>query len=156
MALAGVFLAAGCGSGSSAHSSHAGGTLKALSEAPGLKTVALTPGDADFSPGPLRYSFLVVDNNGKAIEKPTARVWIARGFEEKPFASATAHLETIGLPTRLDIAASGEALVAHMRHDKKARGGRLPFILARGIGQAFVDRDVDLVEVAAFLDRQRA
>lgn len=98
MALAGVFLAAGCGSGSSAHSSHAGGTLKALSEAPGLKTVALTPGDADFSPGPLRYSFLVVDNSGKAIEKPTARVWIARGFNEKPFASATAHLETIGAP----------------------------------------------------------
>ena len=70
-------------------------------------------------------------------------------------ARVAAHLEAIGLPTRLDLAASGEALVAHMRHDKKARGGRLPFILARGIGQAFVDKHIDLAEVAAFLDRQR-
>ena len=67
-----------------------------------------------------------------------------------------AHLDSVGLPTRLDaIRASGEALVAHMRHDKKASGGRLPFILVRGIGAAFVDREVELGEVAAFLDRQR-
>ncbi|MFN3389932.1 MAG: hypothetical protein ACK40O_13500 [Allosphingosinicella sp.] len=39
-----------------------------------------------------------------------------------------------------------------MRHDKKKRGGRIPFILARGIGQAYVDRDVALEEVEAFLD----
>jgi 3-dehydroquinate synthase len=43
-----------------------------------------------------------------------------------------------------------------MRHDKKAIGGRLPFILVRGIGEAFVDRKVELGDVAAFLDRQRA
>jgi 3-dehydroquinate synthase len=67
------------------------------------------------------------------------------------------HFESIGLATTLGpIPASGEALVAHMRHDKKASGGRLPFILARGIGDAFVDRKVDLADVAAFLDRQRA
>ena len=41
------------------------------------------------------------------------------------------------------IPASGAALAAHMRHDKKASGGRVPFILARGIGEAFVDREVD-------------
>ncbi len=67
-----------------------------------------------------------------------------------------AHLDAMGLPTRLGaIAASGDRLAAHMRHDKKASGGRLPFILARGIGEAFVDQEVDLAEVAAFLDRQR-
>jgi 3-dehydroquinate synthase len=43
-----------------------------------------------------------------------------------------------------------------MAHDKKAKGGRVPFILARGIGAAFVDHDVELAEIAAFLDRQRA
>ena len=49
-----------------------------------------------------------------------------------------AHLETAGLPTRLEIG-TGASLTAHMATDKKARGGRVPFILARGIGQAFVD-----------------
>ena len=68
-----------------------------------------------------------------------------------------AHLEKVDLPTRLGpIPATGEMLVAHMRHDKKARGGRLPFILARGIGEAFVDTEVELSDVAAFLDRERA
>jgi 3-dehydroquinate synthase len=42
-----------------------------------------------------------------------------------------------------------------MAHDKKMEGGRLPFLLARGIGQTFLAKDVDLGEVAAFLDRER-
>jgi 3-dehydroquinate synthase len=66
-------------------------------------------------------------------------------------------LAEVGLPTTLagaDVAADGARLTAHMRHDKKASGGALPFILARGIGQAFVDKSVDLADVAAFLDRQ--
>lgn len=65
-----------------------------------------------------------------------------------------AHLDAVGLPTRLDLG-TGSSLAAHMAHDKKASGGRVPFILARGIGQAFVATDVDLAEVADFLDRQR-
>ena len=32
--------------------------------------------------------------------------------------------------------------------------GQLPFILLRGIGQAFVAADVDLDDVALFLDEQ--
>ena len=36
-----------------------------------------------------------------------------------------------------------EALLAHMRHDKKVQDGRLTFILARGIGAAFVCDTVD-------------
>lgn len=67
-----------------------------------------------------------------------------------------AHFEAVGLPTTLGavgIDASGARLVEHMRHDKKREGGRLPFILARGIGQAYVEHDLDLGEVAAFLDR---
>jgi 3-dehydroquinate synthase len=35
-------------------------------------------------------------------------------------------------------------------------GGRLPFLLARGIGQTFLAKDVDLADVAGFLDRERA
>ena len=65
-----------------------------------------------------------------------------------------AHFDAVGLPSQLTVG-TGASLAAHMAHDKKATGGRVPFILARGIGEAFVDTEVDLEEVAAFLDRQR-
>jgi 3-dehydroquinate synthase len=68
-----------------------------------------------------------------------------------------ANLGSVGLPTTLAearIKASGAQLAAHMAHDKKRSGSRLPFILTRGIGQAFVDESVELEEVAAFLNRQ--
>jgi 3-dehydroquinate synthase len=65
-----------------------------------------------------------------------------------------AHLESAGLPTRLAIG-TGATLTAHMAKDKKAQGGRVPLILARGIGEAIVDSTVTLDEVADFLDRQR-
>ncbi|CAN5179581.1 3-dehydroquinate synthase [soil metagenome] len=67
----------------------------------------------------------------------------------------TAHLKAAGLPYDLasaDIPASGAALVAHMLHDKKRTGGTLPFLLARGIGQTFLDKTVDMEAVARFLD----
>ncbi|MEA1015527.1 3-dehydroquinate synthase [Sphingosinicella sp. LY1275] len=67
------------------------------------------------------------------------------------------HLATVGLPTGLreaGISATGQKLVDHMMLDKKKEAGRIPFILAHGIGQAFVDREVALADVAAFLDRQ--
>ncbi len=68
------------------------------------------------------------------------------------------HLARAGLPTTLaeaGVDAPGERLVAHMAHDKKRENGRLPFLLARGIGRTFVARDVDLDEVAAFLEAER-
>ena len=67
------------------------------------------------------------------------------------------HLAAIGLPDGLasaGIAASGEALVDHMLHDKKMDAGTLPFLLARGIGQTYLDKTVDLKSVAAYLDAQ--
>jgi len=67
-----------------------------------------------------------------------------------------AHLDAIGLPRTLKAAhvtADGKALVAHMLHDKKMSGGTLPFILARGIGESYVDRAVKLDEIASFLDQ---
>ena len=71
-----------------------------------------------------------------------------------------AHLKAVGLPTRVrDIpgfdAAAGDILAA-MRQDKKAERGRLTFILARGIGESFVARDVDEANVSAFLTRELA
>ncbi|HYZ47614.1 MAG TPA: 3-dehydroquinate synthase [Sphingomonas sp.] len=66
------------------------------------------------------------------------------------------HLRTVGLPhdaVAAGVDAPGARLAAHMAHDKKRTDGRVPFILARGIGKAFVDKTVELNEVAAFLDR---
>lgn len=68
-------------------------------------------------------------------------------------ARVRSHLEAVGLPTGFD--ADPSALVRHMRQDKKAADGRVPFILARGVGAAFVCEDVALEEVEAFLARQQ-
>jgi 3-dehydroquinate synthetase len=38
-----------------------------------------------------------------------------------------------------------------MRHDKKAQAGRMSFILARAIGQAFISREVPEDAVRAVL-----
>jgi len=68
-----------------------------------------------------------------------------------------AHLRQSNLPDGLaaaGVSADGQTLVAHMTHDKKMAGGRLPFILARGIGQSYVDKDIALADVAAFLDSE--
>ena len=49
---------------------------------------------------------------------------------------------------------SAGRLVERMALDKKASGGRVAFVLTRGIGRAFVDRSVELGEVEAFLERE--
>ena len=56
--------------------------------------------------------------------------------------------------TTLDLDADGATLVAHMRNDKKATGGSLPFILLRSVGEAWLAKDVELADVAKFLDEQ--
>ena len=65
-----------------------------------------------------------------------------------------AHLDQVGLPAelgQLNRRLSAARLIAHMRRDKKMRDGRLTFVLARGIGQAFTHDDVATEEVAAVL-----
>jgi 3-dehydroquinate synthase len=65
------------------------------------------------------------------------------------------HLKSVGLPTHMsDIEGSLPPiadLVRTMRQDKKAQGGKLTFILARGIGNAFVARNVPDQDVIEFL-----
>lgn len=64
-------------------------------------------------------------------------------------------LNALGLSTRIGNLAGGpyppEDLLAHMMHDKKARNGRMTLILARGIGQAYIQRDADIESVRQFL-----
>lgn len=68
------------------------------------------------------------------------------------------HLKNAGLPTNLAearVSGDGQALIAHMLHDKKMSGGTLPFILAHGIGQSYVDKTTQLDDISAFLDENR-
>ena len=66
-----------------------------------------------------------------------------------------AHLKSVGLPTRIaDIPGDRptvDQLMTAIAQDKKVARGALAFILVRGIGQAFVARDVPAQDVAAFL-----
>ncbi|MDW9545550.1 3-dehydroquinate synthase [Sinorhizobium meliloti] len=66
-----------------------------------------------------------------------------------------AHLKTVGLPTRLaDIPGAlppADRLMEAIAQDKKVKGGKLTFILTRGIGQSFVADDVPSSEVLSFL-----
>jgi len=63
------------------------------------------------------------------------------------------HLSAVGLPIRVR-GLSAEGLVRQMARDKKASRGRIAFVLTRGIGEAFVDRSVELGEVETFLERE--
>ncbi|MBX9591337.1 MAG: 3-dehydroquinate synthase [Hyphomonadaceae bacterium] len=68
------------------------------------------------------------------------------------------HLAAVGLPTRIaeipgGAAPEADTLVRIMGQDKKVRDGTLTFILVRGIGQAFVSRDIAVETVHAFLTR---
>jgi 3-dehydroquinate synthase len=73
---------------------------------------------------------------------------------------AEAAIAAAGLPTRLDDVAGhpfdAVALVRHMGQDKKAEGGKLTFILARALGEAFVARDVNATAVRDFLKHEGA
>jgi 3-dehydroquinate synthetase len=71
-----------------------------------------------------------------------------------------AHLAAAGLPTHVK-AVPGErpgveAMMDLISQDKKVKRGRLTFILVRGIGAAFVARDVEPAEVRAFLAEKLA
>ncbi len=66
------------------------------------------------------------------------------------------HLAAVGLPT--DLAPyrgrgwNADALLGQMGRDKKVRDGNIAFVLVRGIGQAFLAREVALSAVRELLD----
>lgn len=69
------------------------------------------------------------------------------------------HLEAAGLPTRIaDVPGElpdTDGLMTLIAQDKKVSRGALTFILVRGIGEAFVAKDVDPGAVRAFLAEVR-
>ena len=75
-------------------------------------------------------------------------------------ARVEAHLTAAGLPTRIGdipgVPLGAAELVERMGQDKKVERGRLTFILTRGIGRAYVAKDVEAAAVREFLDAELA
>ncbi len=70
-------------------------------------------------------------------------------------ARVTAHLGSLGLPTSVsgirELLPDAAGLLAIMRHDKKARAGKLALILVRGIGEAYVESGIPEEAIIGFL-----
>jgi hypothetical protein len=61
-------------------------------------------GTSDYAPGPVRVSFLVLTHRARAIERPTARVWVSLALDQAPFLTGTARLEDVGKGQRIYVA----------------------------------------------------
>lgn len=107
------------------------------------------------------YSDRLLHGEGVAIGcllalELSARLGLCSQEDPSRFA---AHLEAMGMKRRLaDIPGDlpeTDALIALMMQDKKVLDGTLRFVLARGIGAAFVSSDVPRDALAALLDTAR-
>ena len=94
----------------------------------------------------MRLAFAYSAKQGLCSLEDVARV-------ERPLAA-------VGLPSKIaDIpgkAPSTGQLLRLMAQDKKVKGGKLALVLVRGIGQAFVERDVALDRLTTFLEQECA
>ncbi len=70
---------------------------------------------------------------------------------------ARAHYAAVGLPTRpteIDgVEWHTDALLGHMQSDKKVEDGKVTFILARAIGEAFIARDINMADARLIVDK---
>jgi hypothetical protein len=116
--LAAAALSAGCGGSRTS----TGATLETILKRPGPE-VGITAGASEFVPGVVRYPFLVVRNDAKPVERPTATLWVAESRAGKPFEHTTARLEPIGIPGRSEAAFGGVTRI-YVGHFRISRPGR--------------------------------
>jgi hypothetical protein len=121
------------------------GSLGDLLSRPG-DDIALLPGTSDFAPGTVRVAFLVIDSRGESIERPRARVWVARSLDDKPFLRATARLENVGVPG-VSEAAAGDVTHVYVARLPVAEPGKY-VLVAEPVGGRPIQGALDL-DVAA-------
>ena len=103
------------------------------------------------------FSSRLIHGEGVALGCVLAfRLSAKLGFStEQDVTRVERHFAAAGLWTRIgQIPGSRpgtDEVLDHMRHDKKASAGRMTFILARGVGHAFICRDVPEETVRAVL-----
>ena len=91
-----LLVAAGCGGSSGESGGTADGdSLESVWKRPG-EDVAVIPGTSDYAPGDVRVSFLVVAGDGKVVQRPRARVWLAPSRTAAPIQQTEARLEPVG------------------------------------------------------------
>ena len=89
----------------------------------------------------MEMAFEFSSQSGICTEKQTQRVKDHLSNTELPRISAAAHL------------LKPKALIKHMGQDKKNESGKLTLILARAIGDAFINTDADVGTVQLYLEK---
>ena len=98
------------------------GSQATLLDRPG-PDVALVAGTSDYARGPVRVVFLVIDSQSRSIERPRARVWVARSLDDKPFLQTTARLENVGVPG-VSEAAAGDVTHVYVARFRVPQAGK--------------------------------
>jgi hypothetical protein len=127
-----ALVVAGCGTHSRPRSEQASaGSLASLMKRPG-EDVTVVAGDSDFAPGTVRFSFLVIRHDARAVNRPRARVWLARSRTGRLIERATASLEPIGPPGAGETAFGGVGRIYVVRL-RISRPGRY-WLVAEPVG----------------------
>jgi len=113
VAASGAVLLAGCGG--SSHSTSPPTTRASASP------VNAIPGTEDYEPGPVRVSFLLLNQQGAEIDRPSVKVAVATSDKGKPFTTAPARLEPIGVSG--SAAAAGDVSHLYVTHFSVPRAG---------------------------------
>jgi len=105
----------------------------------------------------LGYSDSLLHGEAVAIGcRMAATLSVRLGFcAAEPARRLEGHLSATGLPRRArdltNQAFDPERLIARMRRDKKAQGSAITLVLLKGIGKAFLTREVEEKELLGFL-----
>jgi hypothetical protein len=117
------------------------GSAGALLSRPG-PDVALVAGTSDYARGKVRVVFLVIDSQSRSIERPKARVWVARSFDDRPFLSTTARLENVGVPGVSEEAA-GDVTHVYVARFRMPKAGKY-VLVAEPVGGRPIQGALDL------------
>jgi hypothetical protein len=99
-------------------------------------------GTSDYARGPVRVVFLVIGPRGRSIERPRARVWVARSFDDRPFVRTTAKLESVGVPG-VSEAAAGDVTKVYVARFRVPRAGKY-VLVAEPVGGKPIQGALDL------------
>jgi hypothetical protein len=90
----------------------------------------------------VRVVFLVIDSRGRSVERPRARVWVARSLDEKPFLRTTAVLENVGVPG-VSEAAAGDVTKVYVTKFPIQEAGKY-VLVAEPVGGRRIQGALDL------------